>query len=93
MLKSTILQSIIFSLTIHVLLILSNFKLFLSLFQSKPKDDFSFNDSYFIAYIGIFEDYPTIAMFFWITITFVLIALLYVIGKWIYLKFIFTLFN
>ncbi|WP_088068112.1 hypothetical protein [Gottfriedia luciferensis] len=93
MLKSTILQSIIFSLTIHVILVLSNFKLILGLFQSKPKDDFSFNDSYFIAYHSIFEDYPIIAMVLWITITFVLLALLYVIGKWICLKFIFTFFN
>jgi len=89
MIKSTFFQSIIFSFTIHLIIILSNFKLFIKLFQSKPKDDFSFQDSYFIAYHGIFEDYPTLAIIFLISITFVLIAILYVFGKWILFKFIF----
>ncbi len=93
MLKSTIFQSIIFSFTIHLIMRLSNIKLLLNLIQTKPTDDFSFQDSYFITYNGIFENYPIIATVFWLTITFIVIAIIYIIGKWIFIKFIYNLFN
>ncbi len=83
MLKSTIFQSILFSLTIHLIIFFIYFKLVFNLFQPKTNLDFGFHDSYFVVYQGIFENSPLVAIVLGLTITFVVIAIFYIIVKWL----------
>ncbi|MET3194623.1 hypothetical protein [Bacillus sp. OAE603] len=81
MLKSTVIQSILFSLMVHLIILLINIKLVLSLFQPKYNPGFGFQDSYFVVYHGIFENLPVVGIIIGLTITFIFIAIVYIIIK------------
>lgn len=83
MLKSTIIQAILFSLIVHFIIMLINFKLVINLLQPESNDDFGFHDSYFVVYQGIFENQPDVAIVIGIFITFTFVAILYIIVKWL----------
>ncbi|MEH6939931.1 hypothetical protein V7056_19105 [Bacillus sp. JJ664] len=90
MLKSTIIQSILFSLMVHIIILFINFKLVFTLFQPNSNQDFGFHDSYFIIYQGIFQSFPVIGIVIGLIITFIMVAIFYIIVKWLCL-FIFRL--
>lgn len=92
MLKSTIYQSILFSLVVHIIFLFINFKFVFNLFQSKSNNDFGFHDSYFVLYHGIFDNFPIVAIVIGFIITFIFIAVVYMVVKWLS-KFIFKLLN
>ncbi|GGI13922.1 hypothetical protein GCM10007380_20360 [Gottfriedia solisilvae] len=92
MLKSTVIQSILFSLMVHLIILFINIKLVLSLFQPKSNHDFGFHDSYFVVYHGIFENLPVVGIIIGLIITFIFIAIVYIIIKWL-CNYIFRLLN
>ena len=91
MLKSTIIQSILFSLMVHIIILFINLKLVISLFQPNINQDFGFHDTYFVVYHGIFESFPVGGILIGLIITFIIVAILYIFVKWL-CNFIFRLF-
>ena len=86
--KSTIWQGIIFAVVVQILIFAMNYHWVLSMLSSREEEDFSYHDTYFVVYHGIFEDSPKLTLFLLVSITLLLSIILFGIAKWEWLRFI-----
>jgi hypothetical protein len=79
--KSAIWQGVIFAVIVQILLIAVNYQLVFNMLGYKKAEDFSYQDTYFVAYHGILENTPNLALLVWVSSIFLASVITFGISK------------
>lgn len=85
--KSTILQGGLLGFVVLALLFALNYRVVLGMLNTNKQEGFSYEDSYFTVYHGVFEDYPKLAIMFWIILMIVISITIVGTAKFLWLRY------
>lgn len=84
--KSTLWQGMIIAVVIVGLLTALNYRVLINTLSNSKEEDFQYSDTYFSTYHGLLENYPIMALLFWVSIIIIVSITLLGLGKLIWTK-------